>query len=114
MKRSLQVIDGTAEAALPPPRLLRLGGLVVSVSDTGDGVESELFAGALRSAVGDSAELDEAAAPILRIVIRGAPGSSEARVRAAGLEASADLVIGSFRPVLARILASACASWASS
>lgn len=49
--------------------------------------------------------------PDLRILIRGAPASAEARRRPEVLEEAADLILGAARPAFARLFASACARW---
>jgi len=113
LKRSLQVVDDSDDAP-SAPLLVSLGRELVSVVDTGSGVASARFvdalvdAGAQRSvAVGDER-------PSLRIVIRTAWRSPAARLRAEGLEAGADLILGSVRPAFAKRFVSTCASWANS
>ena len=105
MKRSLHVVDESRDPPIWTPRLLRVGSRLVSIVDTEDGKASRRFAEAL--AVAGATPLDEEhdAEPNLRIVIRGAPASAQARLRAEVLEEAADLVLGAARPVFARLLA---------
>jgi hypothetical protein len=114
LKRSLHVVDDSRDPPVRAPARLDIGGWLVSVADTGDGVSSLRFvdglieAGAVR--VDSSADLKFDT----RIVIRGTPKSPEARLRAETAEEAADVVLGCARPVFARLFASACARWVNS
>lgn len=111
MKRSLKVIDEQPDPPVWVPRLLRVGDRLVSVVDTEDGTPSRRFAALLAEAGATALDRNSDANPDLRIVIRGAPESAEARRRAALLEETADLILGAARPAFARLFASACAAW---
>jgi hypothetical protein len=111
LKRPLPQYD---EGQAPPdwePRLLRIGTRLASILDTEDGTPSLRFSRMLVDAgatlLDDGIEAD----PDVRIVIRGAPTSAEARRRAEALEEAADLILGAPRPAFARLFASACAAW---
>ena len=84
--------------------MVTVGRQLVSIADTGDAIASRRFVDALLEA--GAAHLDDGSdpKPDLRIVIRGAPKSPEARLRAGLLEEAADLVLGTARPALARLL----------
>ena len=109
MKRSLHVIDELRDPPLRTPRLVRVGNRVVSVVDTADGLASRRFADALIETGATRLSDESDARPDLRIVIRGAAASAEARLGAEVLEEAADLVLGSPRRSFARLLGSACA-----
>ena len=111
MKRSLRVVDEDRDPPVWTPRLLRIENRLVSIIDTGDGTPSRRFAKMLTEAGATLLEPSADASPDLRIVIRGAPTSAEARRRAEVLEESVDLILGAARPVFARLFASACARW---
>ena len=114
MKRSLHVVDDSGDPPVRAPASLDIGGWLVSVAGTGDGVSSLRFvdelieAGAVRVDSSADVKLDT------RIVIRGRSTSPEARLRAEATEEAADAVLGSARPVFARLFASACARWVNS
>jgi len=113
LKRSLHVVDDSSDPPVRPSRVA-IGGRLVSVADTGDGLSALRFvdglieAGAVRVDSSDDAEIDA------RIVIRGTPKSPEARLRAENVEEGADVVLGSARPAFARLFTSACARWVNS
>ncbi len=111
MKRSLRVVDEQRDPPVWKPRLLRIGDRLVSILDTEDGTPSRRFAEMLSKAGATLLEQSSDANPDLRIVIRGAPASAEARRRAEVLEEAADLILGAPRPAFARLFASACAAW---
>ena len=111
MKRSLRVVDERRDPPVWTPRLLRIGDRRVSVVDTDDGTASRRFAEMLGRAGATLLEQRGDAKPHLRVVIRGAPTSAEARRRAEVLEEAADLILGAARPAFARLFASACARW---
>ena len=111
MKRSLQVFDEKADSPVWTPRLLRVGDRLVSILDTEDGTPSRRFAEMLAEGGATLLEQSGDANPDLRIVIRGAAVSAEARRRAEVLEEAADLILGGARPAFARLFASACAHW---
>ena len=111
MKRSLQVIEQKTDPSVWTPRLLRIGDLLVSILDTEDGTSSRRFAEMLARGGATLLEQNGDANPDLRIVIRGAQASAEARRRAEALEEAADLILGAARPAFARLFASACARW---
>jgi hypothetical protein len=104
LKRSLHVVDELRDPPLWTPIVVRLGRRLVSIVDTGDGTESRRLADALIEDGAVTCERDETP-PTLRIVIRGAPRSAEARIRADVLEEAADLVLGAARPAFAALLA---------
>ena len=114
MKRSLHVIDGSSDPPARAPSRVAIGGRLISVADTGDGLSGRRFvaglieAGAVRVDSSDDAEIDT------RIVVRGTPKSPEARLRAEAVEEAADVVLGSARPAFARLFTSACAHWVNS
>jgi hypothetical protein len=114
LKRSLHVVDDSRDPPVRAPASLDIGGWLVSVAGTGDGVSSLRFvdvlieAGAVR--VDSSADLKFNT----HIVIRETPKSPEARLRAETAEEAADVVLGCARPVFARLFASACARWVNS
>jgi hypothetical protein len=109
LKRSLHVVDESRDPPIWTPVLLRMGSRLVSIVDTEDGKASRRFADALAAAGATPFDDEDDAEPDLRIVIRGAPASAQARLRAEILEEAADLVLGAARPAFARLLASACA-----
>lgn len=114
MKRSLHVVsEGDVSAALTPSMVI-VGNRIVSVTDTGSGADTARFVDALLDAGARRWDAGGDPQPSLRIVIRTAHRSTEARVRAEALEATADLVLGSVRAAFARRFVSACASWANS
>lgn len=114
MKRSLQVVGDATDPPIPPPSNVTLANRLVSIADTGDGlaalrfVEQLVEVGAIPVDPADDDALD------LRVVIRGAPNSLEARRHAEEIEAHADVVLGSARPAFARLFASTCARWVNS
>ena len=111
MKRSLHVIDEKSDSPVWTPRLLRVGDRLVSIVDTEDGEPSRRFAEMLAAGGATLLEQTGDASPDLRIVIRGAPASAEARRRAEVLEEAADLILGAARPATARLFASTFAPW---
>jgi hypothetical protein len=111
LKRSLRVVDEHRDPPVWTPRLLHIGGRLVSILDTEDGTPSRRFAEMLSDAGATLLEHNSDANLDLRIVIRGAPVSAEARQRAEVLEEAADLILGAARPAFARLFASACARW---
>jgi len=111
LKRSLHVVDEKAASQVWTPRLLRVGDRLVSILDTEDGTPSLRFADMLAEVGARPLEQNVDASPDLRIVIRGAPVTTEARRRAEVLEEAADLILGAARPAFARLFASACAAW---
>ena len=114
MKRTLRVLDRSDDELQAGPSLVTLGQRLVSVADTGAGLESRRFVSALVAAGATVVDSTSGAKPDARIVIRVAPHSPKARLRAASLEEGADLILGSARPAFARYLASACARWVNS
>ena len=111
MKRSLHVVDEHRDPPVWTPRVLHIGDRLVSILDTEDGTPSRRFAEMLSEAGATLLEQKSDANPDLRIVIRGAPASAEARRRAEVHEEAADLILGAARPAFARLFASACARW---
>jgi len=111
LKRSLRVVDEQGDPPVWTPRLLRIGDRLVSILDTEEGTPSRRFSNMLAQAGATLLEHHSDADPDLRIVIRGAPTSAEARRRAEVLEEAADLILGAPRPAFARLFASACAAW---
>jgi len=111
LKRSLRVVDEHRDPPVWKPRLLRIGGRLVSILDTEDGTPSRRFSEFLSDVGATLLEHRSDAKPDLRIVIRGTPVSAEARRRAEVLEEAADLILGAPRPAFARLFASACAAW---
>ena len=103
------MIDEKVDSPVWTPRLLRVGDRLVSILDTEDGTPSRRFSAMLAQAGATLLEQSSDANPDLRIVIRGAPVSAEARRRAEVLEEAADLILGAPRPAFARLFASACA-----
>ena len=114
MKRSLRIVDDSGESSTKTPSIVTIGGQLVSVVDTGDGVASDRFVDALLEVGAAGIAPSEDAPPDLRIVIRGTPTSPEARLRAEVLEEAADVVLGSPRPAFARHFGLACARWVNS
>ncbi|TNF59962.1 MAG: hypothetical protein EP303_07720 [Deltaproteobacteria bacterium] len=114
MKRPLHVVGDSSGPPPKTPVLVTIGGRVVSVLDTGDGAASLRFVDALLDAGVTCLDSANDARPDLRIVIRGAPRSAEARLRAEVLEEAADVVLGSARPAFARHFGSTCARWVNS
>lgn len=109
MKRSLQVVDEIRDPPVWTPIAVRIRGELVSVVDTGDGMASRRFVEALLAEGATPGEEDGSAPPTLRIVIRGATSSAEARLRADVLEEAADLVLGAARPAFAKLFAATIA-----
>jgi hypothetical protein len=105
------VVDEVHDLAVWTPRLLRIENRLVSIIDTDDGTPSMRFAKMLTNAGATLLDESADASPDLRVVIRGAPTSAEARRRAEELEESADLILGAARPAFARLFASPCARW---
>ena len=93
---------------------MAIGGRLISVADTGDGLSGRRFVDELVEAGAVRADSSDDAKPDTRIVIRGTPKSPEARLRAEAVEEAADLVLGSARPAFARLFTSACARWVNS
>lgn len=115
MKRPLHVFDGPVTERAPAPRLVCAGNRIVSVADTGDGSAAWHFASALLAAGATPLSPDaKQPRPDHRIVIRAALASAEAWQRSEALEASADVLLGSVRPVFAALFVSACAVGATS
>ena len=114
MKRSLQVVDESGDPPPAEPVRVTIGDHRVSVIDTGNGTSSLRFVEGLIEAGAIRVDSPVAAEPATRVVIRCTPRSAEARLRAEGIERAADLVLGSARPVFARLFASACARWVNS
>ncbi len=111
MKRSLPVVDEVRDPPVWTPRLLRIEDRLVSIVDTEDGTPSLRFTKMLTRAGATLLEQGADVSPDLRIVIRGAPTSAQARRRAEVLEESADLILGAARPAFARLFALPCARW---
>ena len=109
MKRPLHVVDELRDPPVWTPSLLRVGGRLVSVIDTGEGGATRRFAEALVRQGATRIAADADTNPDLHVVIRGAPSNVDARLRAEVLEEAADLVLGAARPAFARLFASACA-----
>lgn len=103
MKRALHVVGEPTDRAPSEPICVRFDGRVLSVADAHDGTVAERFVSYLKDAGGT--EVYGAAEADFRIVIRSTPQSLEARSRAEVIEQTADLVLGSVRPVVARQLA---------
>jgi hypothetical protein len=114
VKRSLHVVDDSDEAHPKAPAIVRIGGRFVTVVDGGDGVGADRFVDVLIEVGGARVDSVSDARPTMRIVIRGAPTSPEARLRAEVLEEAADVVLGSARPAFARRFGLACARWVNS
>ena len=105
MKRALRILGKPSDELAAPPVRLALGARVIAVADAHDGQDAERFAALL---VDEGARRLDATARReveLFIVIRSAPESPEARLRAEVLEEGANLVLGSPRPSVARLLA---------
>lgn len=108
MKRSLEVLVGSERGAIAPPQFLRAGGQTLAVFDEGDGGAARRLASSLAEAGATPLDAEPEADPLgIRIVIRAPALKAEARKRAAALEAAADVVLGSTRPVFARRLVEA-------
>jgi hypothetical protein len=114
LKRSLHIVDDSGEVAAKAPSIVSIGGQLVAVIDTGDGVAADRFVDALVGVGAARVDSVTNATPGLRIVIRDTPASPEGRRRAEALEAAADVVLGSARPPFARHLGLACARWVNS
>lgn len=114
MKRSLHVVDDTGDAPVLTPSNVTLAGRLISVADTGDGLAALRFIDQLVEDGAIPVDPPNEAVFDVRVVIRGAPKSHEARRRAEDLEAGADVILGSARPAFARLFASACARWVNS
>ena len=104
MKHALRVLDDSGDPPPAGPLLVMLGDRLVSVVDAGGGVESRRFVAALLEAGAVPVDSPVGSKPHTRIVIRSTPKSPEARVRALALEASANVILGSVRPVFASYL----------
>lgn len=112
MKRKLHLAGESSGRPGGMPQFLSLGQGMVSVVDAGDGSATQMFVDAL---IENGAALASAdAGADFSIVIRATPTTSEGRLREQQLEEGADLVLGSARPVFAKLFGSACARWASS
>lgn len=114
MKRLLPIVDDSGASRTKKPSTVTIRGQLVSVVDTGDGVESDRFVDVLLEVGAAVVASSGDATPDLRIVIRGTPASPEARLRAQALEEAADVVLGSPRPAFARHFGLACARWVNS
>ena len=114
MKRALHVVDDSGDPPLKPPLLVSVAGRLVSVVDTGDGVASVHFVGALVDAGATRVDSTSGTRRAIGIVIRGRAESFEGRLRAEAVEEAADVVLGSARPGFAGHFASACARWVNS
>ncbi len=114
MKRSLQVLGEARQEQAGATRYVRLGTKTVSIVDTGDGCDARRFTGALVEAGGVELPLEPSPHVDERIVIRAAETSAKLRLRAQTWEESADVVLGSPRPVFASLFAAACTDQASS
>jgi hypothetical protein len=114
LKRALQILGGTASAGPAKPVLVRVGSRIVSVTDAGDGSAARAFAAALAAAGAEPVDPETEPRPHDRLVIRTAPASPEAQLRAEALEEAADVVLGSVRPTFAALFAAACARGTSS
>lgn len=114
MKRALHVVDDSTDPPVLLPLNVTLAGRLVSVADTGDGLAALRFVDQLVEDGAIPVDPSNDAALDVRVVIRGAPKSPEARRRAEDLEAGAHVVLGSARPAFARLFASACARWVNS
>ena len=88
--------------------LLRVGTRIVSVTDTGDGSAARRFAEVLLDAGARSVTPHGAPPTDDRIVIRAPLPAARWRLRAEGLEETADVILGSVRPAFAALFASAC------
>jgi hypothetical protein len=109
LKRPLQLIDGPVLPRAEPPVLVRLGAQFISVADTGDGASAHRFGELLVEAGATQADPKDNLRPDQRIVVRAELPSVGERLRAEVLEETADVVLGSARPVFAALLAAACA-----
>jgi hypothetical protein len=110
LKRKLQVLGEPGEPTFGVRRLVNLGQVTVSVADAGDGSATARFVDEL---IEPGAAPTDAAADF-SIVIRTTPGTSERRLQESALEEGADLILGSARPVFAKLFGSACARWVNS
>jgi hypothetical protein len=114
LKRSLRVIGDSGDAPVKAPLRVAIGARLVSVVDADDGLAALRFVDVLVDAGAARVDAAADANPDIRIVIRGAPRSAEAQLRAEVLEEDADVVLGSARAAFARHFASACAGWVNS
>lgn len=107
LKRSLEVLVELEGEPVPPPQVLRAGDTRVTVMDAGDGSASRRLASCLVDAGATPLEVEretDAHLEQIRIVIRAAARTADARRRSTALEATADLILGSARPAFARRL----------
>jgi hypothetical protein len=114
LKRSLHIVHDFGDIPAKAPSIVSIGGQLVTVVDTGDGVARDRFVDVLVEAGAARVDSGSNTTPELRIVIRRTPASPEGRRRAEVLEAAADVVLGSARPSFARHLGLACARWVNS
>ncbi len=114
MKHSLPLIDDSGDSTPAPPSIVSIGGKLISVVDTGIGRSTSEFVATLLEAGGARVSPSDDDQVAVRIVIRDTPRTAEARLRAEVIEANADVVLGSVRPVFGRLFASACARWVNS
>jgi len=110
LKRKLQLLREPGEPTFGVPRRVSFGQVTISVADAGDGSATAKFVNEL---VETGAAPTDAAADF-RIVIRVTPRTSEGRLQESALEEGADLILGSARPVFAKLFGSACARWVNS
>ncbi|KPK54794.1 MAG: hypothetical protein AMJ63_02020 [Myxococcales bacterium SG8_38_1] len=103
MKRSLRVLGAPDDRTAADPIRVTLHGHVVSVVDARDGVVAERFVSHLRAA--GASDVGEDREPDIRIVIRSAAQSAEARLRSEVMEKGADIVLGAARASFAKRLA---------
>ena len=114
MKRKLQLVGHSGGLPLDVARFVNLGQLTVSVIDAGGGSETQRFVDALIETGAALTDAKADAAADFSIVIRATPTGTEGRLREEVLEEGADLVLGSARPVFAKLFGSTCARWVNS
>jgi len=110
LKRSLEILTEPVGDPGPQPRVLRAGDTTLMVFDEGDGSSSSRLASYMTDVGARQLDAERVADPNrgpIRIAIRFPALTAEARKRAAALEAGADVVLGSARPVFARRLVEA-------
>ena len=86
MKRSLHVVDDSGDPSVQAPRAVVIGDQLVSVIDTGERRSSVRFVDLLVDAGAAHVDLARDANIDLRIVVRDAPKTPAARLRAEALE----------------------------